>query len=267
VGRQALDRHAAAGVHDRAFDLLFSLPPSHPLAAALLPLLLLLLVVALLLLLLVVDPETSRADSGPLHLQDFDTGSSDLWVPGKGVSGFTTFDSSQSSTVENSTDSFQISYGDGSSVSGPVYTDTVTVAGLSAVAQHFSAVSNMGTDFGATPVDGILGLGFETISNLGERPFFKTLWEEGHVSQNLFSFVLGDADDGELYLGGLDNAKYSGELTYTPVTQAGCASCRFSRRPRSRERLELTFARLPLSQTGRSRAPQSSTASSSQVSR
>ncbi|GAA5852664.1 hypothetical protein JCM9279_004945 [Rhodotorula babjevae] len=79
----------------------------------------------------------------------------------------------------------------------------------------------MGTDSGATPVDGILGLGFETISNLGERPFFKTLWEEGHVSQNLFSFVLGDADDGELYLGGLDSSKYSGELAYTPVTQAG----------------------------------------------
>ncbi|GAA5851854.1 hypothetical protein JCM9279_001909 [Rhodotorula babjevae] len=153
---------------------------------------------------------------------DFDTGSSDLWVPGTGVSGFTTFDPSQSSTVENSTDSFQISYGDGSSVSGPVYTDTVTVAGLSAKSQHFSAVTNMGTDFfGATPVDGILGLGFETISNLGERPFFKTLWEEGHVSQNLFSFVLGDADDGELYLGGLDGTRYSGELTYTPVTQAG----------------------------------------------
>ncbi|KPV77463.1 uncharacterized protein RHOBADRAFT_51313 [Rhodotorula graminis WP1] len=152
---------------------------------------------------------------------DFDTGSSDLWVPGKGVSGFTTFDASQSSTAENSTDSFQISYGDGSTVSGPVYTDTVTVAGLSASSQHFSAVDDMGTDFGDTPVDGILGLGFETISNLGERPFFKTLWEEGHVSQNLFSFVLGDTDEGELYLGGLDDAKYSGELTYTPVTQAG----------------------------------------------
>ncbi|GAA6046458.1 hypothetical protein JCM3770_004932 [Rhodotorula araucariae] len=152
---------------------------------------------------------------------DFDTGSSDFWIPGVGVTGFTTFDPSKSSTAKNSTDRFSIAYGDGSTVSGPVYTDTVTVAGLSAENQHFSPVTTMGTDFGETPVDGILGMGFESISNLGERPFFQTLWEEGKVSQNLFSFVLGNADDGELFLGGLDESKYTGPLTYTPVVQKG----------------------------------------------
>ncbi|TNY22098.1 acid protease, partial [Rhodotorula diobovata] len=152
---------------------------------------------------------------------DFDTGSADFWVPGKGVTGFSTFDATASSTAKNTSDRFSISYGDGSTVSGPVYTDTVTVAGLSAENQHFSPVTDMGTDFGDTTVDGLMGLAFPTISNLGEKPFFQTLWDEGKVDENLFSFVLGDADDGELFLGGLDQSKFTGQLAYTPVTQAG----------------------------------------------
>lgn len=161
--------------------------------------------------------------------QDFDTGSADFWVPGKGVTGFSTFDATASSTAKNTSDRFSISYGDGSTVSGPVYTDTVTVAGLSAENQHFSPVTDMGTDFGDTTVDGLMGLAFPTISNLGEKPFFQTLWDEGKVDENLFSFVLGDADDGELFLGGLDQSKFTGQLAYTPVTQAGCASYPLSR--------------------------------------
>ena len=63
---------------------------------------------------------------------DFDTGSSDLWVPSSSCTSSTcsskdTYDASASSTSEEENGTFSIEYGDGSTVSGPIYTDTGTV--------------------------------------------------------------------------------------------------------------------------------------------
>ena len=59
---------------------------------------------------------------------DFDTGSSDLWVPNSsrctGCSGKHTYTSSSSSTAKSQSGSFSIQYGDGSTVSGPIFKDT-----------------------------------------------------------------------------------------------------------------------------------------------
>lgn len=154
-------------------------------------------------------------------MQDFDTGSADLWVPGTGVSGFDSYNPDLSSTAQNTSDSFYITYGDGTGVTGPVYTDTVTVAGISAEQQHFAA-TKVGIDFSDTGISGIAGMAFEALSNIGERPFFQTMFEEGKVQENLFSFTLGDAADGELFLGGIDSSKISGGITYTPVVHQGC---------------------------------------------
>ena len=72
-------------------------------------------------------------------LIDFDTGSADLWVPSKSCSGggcgnHTKFDITASSTAKKQSGSFSISYGDGSTASGPVYKDAVAVANLTATA-------------------------------------------------------------------------------------------------------------------------------------
>jgi cathepsin D len=67
---------------------------------------------------------------------DFDTGSSDLFLPGKDCdstcSGHTIY------TAEGAKDAgqnFQLQFGDGSTVNGEVFTDSVTVAGLTASPQ------------------------------------------------------------------------------------------------------------------------------------
>ena len=62
-------------------------------------------------------------------LIDFDTGSSDLWVPSSSCTSSTCksksrFSASASSTASKKSGTFSIEYGDGSTVSGPVYTDT-----------------------------------------------------------------------------------------------------------------------------------------------
>ncbi|KAL8286966.1 hypothetical protein RQP46_003972 [Phenoliferia psychrophenolica] len=141
-------------------------------------------------------------------LIDFDTGSSDLWVPAKGVSSTISsahniYTPASSTTSVKTSSSFSIEYGDGSTASGPIYKETVTVAGLSATSQYFAAVTSESSSFASDPIDGILNL-----------------YSEGKVSSNVFSFKLATSGS-ELYLGGADTSKYTGSITYTPVTSQG----------------------------------------------
>jgi hypothetical protein len=64
---------------------------------------------------------------------DFDTGSSDLFVPAAGCAtcnGHQMYDPTASSTSQDRGETFTLTYGDGSSVTGEQYDDTVIVAGL-----------------------------------------------------------------------------------------------------------------------------------------
>ena len=61
---------------------------------------------------------------------DFDTGSSDLWVPSSSCDNcgyHNTYDSHASSSSKSQNGTFKIHYGDNSTTSGPIYTDTGTV--------------------------------------------------------------------------------------------------------------------------------------------
>lgn len=127
-------------------------------------------------------------------LIDFDTGSSDLWVPSEFCTSSACAGKHKYNAVDSYTSSlksgyFLIQYVDGSTVSGPVYTDSgehspslqgisfaynvpVTVAGLTANNQYFSPVTTLSSSFSGDPIDGILGLAYPEISNLGEvSPF------------------------------------------------------------------------------------------------
>ena len=65
---------------------------------------------------------------------DFDTGSSDLFLPSPGCgancSGHKLYDPSASSTAKDLSKTFSLSYGDGSTADGELFTDVVKVAGL-----------------------------------------------------------------------------------------------------------------------------------------
>merc|ERR1712232_700544 len=68
--------------------------------------------------------------------------------------------------------------------------------------------------------DGILGLGFKTISVDGIPTPFEQMVASKMLDEPVFAFALpSDASSkGELSFGGVDKDKYSGDFTYVPLT-------------------------------------------------
>lgn len=157
---------------------------------------------------------------------DFDTGSSDLFLPastcGSTCSGHTKYNPSSSSTSKALGKSFSLSYGDGSTVSGKQYKDTVKIAGLTATSQTLGAATKYSSGFSSAnfPADGLMGMGFQSISDYNAPPVFQTLVSEGQTTSSVFAFKLAESGS-ELTIGGLNSALYSGTPIYTDVTQEG----------------------------------------------
>ncbi|KAH8770105.1 aspartyl protease [Diaporthe sp. PMI_573] len=155
----------------------------------------------------------------------FDTGSSDIWVPGPGCSWL---DGCPHSTKydEGGIDlegTVRMNYMSGTA-SGGKYVDDVTIAGLKSVNQTFlSVTSTADLDTGA---DGVIGMGFSAIAQDKGTTFFENLVASGAVEKDEFSFYLGratscTADDSELAIGGRDSTKHTGSFITVPVTSRG----------------------------------------------
>jgi saccharopepsin len=108
-----------------------------------------------------------------------DTGSSNLWVPSSKCTSIACFlhqkyDSSSSSSFKQNGTDFEIRYGSGS-LSGFVSSDTLEFAGMNIKDQLFAeATEEPGLAFAFGRFDGILGLGYDTISvNHITPPFYE----------------------------------------------------------------------------------------------
>lgn len=114
------------------------------------------------------------------------------------------------------------SYGDNSTVSGGQYTDTVVISGLSATGQTLGAASTYSAGFSLNrfPADGLMGMGFKTISHYGADPVFQSLVAQGQTTESAFAFKLA-SEGSELFLGGTNSNLFTGAFTYTPVTTQG----------------------------------------------
>lgn len=156
----------------------------------------------------------------------FDTGSSDLWIPGPsctpdlGCNGTIRYD--QGGVNLNRTTS--LSYGSGTTF-GDDYEDTVTVAGLQAEKQVLISVSQA-AGFAGDGADGLMGLGFTNIAQDKGTPFFLNLVVQGKVLVPEFSFYLGRDLSGtekksQLTLGGRDVTKFRGSPVTVPVIVEG----------------------------------------------
>jgi len=177
---------------------------------------------------------------GPLSLgtpaQDFqilfDTGSSNLWVPSVNCDSTNVacqthnqYDASASSTYVKNGRSFSIQYGSGS-LSGYLSQDTCRIGSITVPDQVFAeAITEPGTAFVFSQFDGIMGMGYPQIANDGVTPVFDNIMTLGLLTENVFSFYLSKTDEaavgGEMYLGGINSAHYTGSITYVDVTVKG----------------------------------------------
>ncbi|OJK05153.1 hypothetical protein ASPACDRAFT_110400 [Aspergillus aculeatus ATCC 16872] len=155
-----------------------------------------------------------------------DTGSSNLWVPSSECGSIACYlhnkyDSSSSSTYKKNGSEFAIRYGSGS-LSGFVSQDTLTIGDLTIKEQDFAeATQEPGLAFAFGRFDGILGLGYDTISVNKIVPPFYNMLKQGLLDEPVFAFYLGDAnkegDSSEATFGGVDKSHYTGELIKIPL--------------------------------------------------
>ena len=159
----------------------------------------------------------------------FDTGSANLWVPAKNCSWktcwfHTRYDASKSSSYKPDGRKYSVQYGSGP-VEGVFASDTVKVGDIEVPGQLFAEVNQvsfgpLNLAFAAGKFDGLLGLGFKTISQYQIPTPFETMVAQKLVDEPVFAFYLqSDASAaGELVFGGIDKSHFSGELVDVPLT-------------------------------------------------
>ena len=157
----------------------------------------------------------------------FDTGSSNLWVPSSScfsISCFThhTYHSGRSSTFQKNGTAISIQYGSGA-VSGHISRDTVTWGGQQIKSVLFGEMTKMnGASWVAGKFDGILGMAWPMISELGIQPVFMTGYDQGVYSENSFAFYLtktANEEGSEMTLGGYDSSKAPNGFNYVKLAK------------------------------------------------
>ncbi|KAF9996750.1 hypothetical protein BGZ80_009387 [Entomortierella chlamydospora] len=155
----------------------------------------------------------------------FDTGSSDLWVQSAN------YDHTQSSSSKDLKETFSIQYGSGST-SGKEFSDQVTIGGFT-FTQEFG-VASQATGFNG--IQGLVGFGPDDLSAItsnGENIPTPTdnLYTSGQISSDVIGVFFKSITDGgtqetngEITFGGVDATKFTGSITYVPVTTVSPAS-------------------------------------------
>jgi aspergillopepsin I len=135
---------------------------------------------------------------------DFDTGSSDTWVfssdtdPSQ-VNGHTLYQPGSSTTAKLVSGlKWGILYGDNSSSSGVVYSDVLSIGGVSVTGQAIESATEVSSSFSELSiVSGLLGLGYDrgnTVRPLKQKTWFSNVKRQ--LKKSLFTVRLRQ-DDGK----------------------------------------------------------------------
>ncbi|KII95874.1 hypothetical protein PLICRDRAFT_170473 [Plicaturopsis crispa FD-325 SS-3] len=156
---------------------------------------------------------------------DFDTGTADMFLPASNCTvncaGHTLFNPNTSSSAVALNKPFGFAYGDGSTVLGNQFNDTVHIAGLSATNQTFGVADQYSTGFAlpSFPPDGLMGMAFPAISVLQSSPVVQSLVGQNKTSPE-FSVKLS-TNGSELLIGGTDPDLYEGPFQQNDVVFEG----------------------------------------------
>lgn len=99
--------------------------------------------------------------------------------------------------------------------------DTFQIGDLKVKNQDFAeATSEPGLAFAFGRFDGIMGLGYDTISVNKIVPPFYNMLDQDLLDEPVFAFYLGDTNEGqesEATFGGINEDHYTGKLTKIPL--------------------------------------------------
>ena len=140
-------------------------------------------------------------------------------LPANEQNGHNIYNPAKSSTSKVSNgETWSISYGDGSSASGNVYTDVVNVGGTSVSGQAVELAQKISSEFAQDQSDGLLGLAFSSINTVKpqqQQTFFSNA--ESSLDAPLFTANLKKGEPGSYNFGYIDSSEYTGDITYTAV--------------------------------------------------
>jgi len=184
-----------------------------------------------------------------------DTGSSDLWVPGiecgqtdaeyrmpidprtkhllkrmpppmnkNPCDGKSKFDGTKSSTYKKDGRPFHIQYGTGS-CTGYVAADNVCLDENLCVQNGFGVATKLAPFFADQPLDGIFGMGFESLSAEKVTPPIQTMIDQKLLANPWFTVWMTmtyaeNVTGGEITLGDYDLAHCSDQVDWVPLTKA-----------------------------------------------
>ncbi|KAG2186045.1 hypothetical protein INT43_002483 [Umbelopsis isabellina] len=157
---------------------------------------------------------------------DFDTGSSDIWVPLANCSTCrkdNSFDPEKSSTYQFQGFPWTLQYADGSTAKGFTAMDAITLGDLYSINQTIGLAENESGEFAQnTGLDGIFGLGFPALSYTGAlyAPVVR-MFKQGVIDEAVVGIWLGRASQGgggELTIGGTNPEHYTSEPVFMQVT-------------------------------------------------
>ncbi|XP_057583123.1 pepsin F-like [Hippopotamus amphibius kiboko] len=154
----------------------------------------------------------------------FDTTSSFTWMPSINCSSISCrthnlFNPQLSTTFQPSVLSFDLEYGAGRIVGILAY-DTIRIMNLVDLDQAFGlSVNQSGLDHAV--FDGVLGLGYPSLTPKIITPVFDNLKKRGVISQHIFAFYLSSRkENGSVGMfGGVDHSYHKGQLKRIPVTR------------------------------------------------
>ncbi|KAK7206566.1 aspartic peptidase domain-containing protein [Myxozyma melibiosi] len=154
-----------------------------------------------------------------------DTGSSEFWVQtaanpfcedpdSDDPCVYGTYNSSASSTVSRLEEAFYLSYLDNTYAKGVYAVETFGVGGATLLNQTFAIASKGNIS------SGLMGVGFESVESAATKynGVLHSLKDQGYISSMVYSLYTNDLGSaGNLLFGGIDRAKYDGDLVSLPI--------------------------------------------------
>lgn len=154
-----------------------------------------------------------------------DTGAANTWVmssdcTAKPCTVHNTFGKDDSTTLVETDEQFNVTYGTGS-VAGTVVNDTISFAGIT-IPFTFGLATEVSSEFLNYPMDGILGLARLETDEQGSPTLMDVLKSQKKLQSSLFGISLqrqaDNSNDGVINFGDWDRSKVEGDVAWVNTT-------------------------------------------------